>query len=97
MKAAVNITRFTRAVVAICLAILCSNIATSQPEQADVSHHLIVPLTPFVGVVSGDPTKPGAPFVLRIANRANQIVPVHWHPEDEHITVVQGHLVPRKW
>jgi hypothetical protein len=30
------------------------------------------------------------PFVLRIANRANQILPVHWHPEDENITVVQG-------
>jgi len=76
---------------AFCLMAPCANIAIAQPELApDAAHHLIVPLTSSIGVVSGDPSKPGAPFVLRIANRANQIAPVHWHPEDENITVVKG-------
>jgi hypothetical protein len=41
-------------------------------------------------VVSGEPDKPGAPFVIRIYNVENQIVPPHWHPGDEHIALVKG-------
>jgi hypothetical protein len=86
-----NIFRITGVAVAMCLAVSRPNMAMAQSDRpADATHHLIVPLTPFVALVSGDPSKPGAPFVLRISNRANQIVPVHWHPEDENITVVQG-------
>jgi hypothetical protein len=82
---------FARMCAAICVTLGCASIAIAQADRApDTAHHLIVPLTSSIGVVSGDPSKPGAPFVLRIANRANQIVPVHWHPEDENITVVQG-------
>jgi hypothetical protein len=57
-------------------------------------HHMIVPLSSrgLSGVVSGDPTKPGAQYVIRIYNDANFIVLPHWHPEDEHITVVKGTL-----
>jgi quercetin dioxygenase-like cupin family protein len=40
-------------------------------------------------VVSGDPEKPG-PFVLRIKSPAGAKVPPHWHPGDEHITVISG-------
>jgi hypothetical protein len=55
-------------------------------------HHMIVPLSSrgLSGVVSGDPTKPGAQYVIRMYNDANFIVLPHWHPEDEHITVVKG-------
>lgn len=55
-------------------------------------HHMIVPLTSkgLSGVVSGDPTKAGAQYVIRMYNDANFIVLPHWHPEDEHITVVKG-------
>ncbi len=42
------------------------------------------------GRVSGDPDKPGTPFVIRIPNDVNQIVPPHWHPQDENIVVVKG-------
>jgi quercetin dioxygenase-like cupin family protein len=62
-------------------------------------HHRVIPLfengtlkartRPFE-VVSGDPDKPGEPFVIRIFNLDNQVVPPHWHPEDEHIVVVKG-------
>jgi hypothetical protein len=56
-------------------------------------HHLIVPLGKKIGEftrVSGDPDAPGAPFVIRIGNVDGEIVAPHWHPEDEHIVVVQG-------
>src|SRR5262245_17358942 len=55
-------------------------------------HHLVVPLTSkgLSGIVSGDPTKPGAQYVIRMYNDAGFIVLPHWHPEDENITVVKG-------
>lgn len=40
-------------------------------------------------VLSGDPDKAG-PFVLRIKSPAGAKVPPHWHPGDEHVTVVSG-------
>ena len=43
-----------------------------------------------MAIVSGDPNKPGAAFVIRIAHQANQVIVPHWHPEDEHIVVVKG-------
>jgi hypothetical protein len=55
----------------------------------------IVPLKPFatnqlIEVVSGNPDSAGVPFVLRIRNDDGMIVPVHWHPGDEHIVVLKG-------
>jgi quercetin dioxygenase-like cupin family protein len=40
-------------------------------------------------VLSGDPEKAG-PFVRRIKSPAGAKVPPHWHPTDEHVTVVSG-------
>jgi hypothetical protein len=40
-------------------------------------------------VLSGDVEKPG-PFVLRIKSPAGAKVLPHWHPTDEHITVISG-------
>ena len=42
-----------------------------------------------ITVLSGDPEKAG-PFVLRIKSPAGAKVPPHWHPTDEHVTVVSG-------
>jgi len=61
-------------------------------EQA---HHHIVPLNKipseqWIERVSGDPDKPGVPFVLRIHMDAGLITLPHTHPEDDNITVVQG-------
>ena len=53
----------------------------------------IVPLRPMTGdaeIVSGDPEKPGEPFVMRIHELPGAMVPPHTHPVDENITVVQG-------
>lgn len=40
-------------------------------------------------VIAGDPEKPG-PFVLRIKSPAGTKVPPHWHPGDEHLTILAG-------
>lgn len=40
-------------------------------------------------VIAGDPDKPG-PFVLRIRSPAGTKVPPHWHPGDEHLTILSG-------
>ena len=73
-----------------------------EQEEAAKRHHTVVPLAPLTAeslkklsvrgfeVVSGDPDKPGAPFVIRIYNFENQVVLPHWHPEGEHLTVIKG-------
>jgi len=53
----------------------------------------IQPLRPMTGdveVLHGDPEKPGDPFVMRINELPGTRIPVHSHPVDENITVVQG-------
>jgi quercetin dioxygenase-like cupin family protein len=42
-------------------------------------------------VLAGDPGKEG-PFVLRAKLPAGYRVPPHWHPADEHVTVLSGTL-----
>ncbi len=44
-----------------------------------------------MAVLDGDPTKPG-PFTLRLKFPANYKVSPHWHPADEHVTVIAGTL-----
>jgi hypothetical protein len=43
-----------------------------------------------VEILYGDPEKPGEPFVMRIRELPGTMIPLHSHPVDEHITVVQG-------
>ena len=64
---------------------------TAQSQQP--TH--VVPLQTFPRdhrfiTVSGDPTKPGALYMLRIHSEAGYIIMPHTHPEDEHITVLKG-------
>lgn len=42
-----------------------------------------------IAVLDGDPTKDG-PFVVRLKLPDGAVVPPHWHPTDEHVTVVSG-------
>ena len=57
------------------------------------------PWKPFVtpgseiAVLSGNPDEAGAPFVIRIKNPNGAKIPPHWHPGDEHITVLAGTFV----
>jgi quercetin dioxygenase-like cupin family protein len=43
-----------------------------------------------VAITEGDPAREGAPFVIRIRSTAGTPLPPHWHPVDEHITVLSG-------
>ena len=62
------------------------------------SEHHVVPLKKISKLamdkrfetVSGDPAKPGAPFVIRIHAEAGYIIMSHRHPVDENIVVVKG-------
>ena len=55
--------------------------------------HRVIPLRSMAGdveILYGDPEKPGEPFVMRIRELPGTMIPLHSHPVDEHITVVQG-------
>lgn len=57
------------------------------------TQHRVIPLRAMSGdaeILYGDPDKPGEPFVMRIRELPGTIIPLHSHPVDEHITVVQG-------
>jgi quercetin dioxygenase-like cupin family protein len=43
-----------------------------------------------IAVISGNPDKEGSSFVLRFRYRGKARIPPHWHPVDEHITVLSG-------
>ncbi len=53
------------------------------------------PLFPNVEIalISGNPMQEGAPFVMRIRHRDGGKIPPHWHPIDEHLTVLQGTII----
>lgn len=76
-------------------------LAEATPADAVPQHVVVAPAAikwlnfPLGGpgvkaaVISGDPDKPG-PFVLRIKSPAGAKVPPHWHPGDEHLTILAG-------
>ena len=45
-----------------------------------------------ISVLSGSPDIEGVPFVMRLKLADGTRVPPHWHPVDEHLTVVSGAL-----
>jgi quercetin dioxygenase-like cupin family protein len=69
----------------------------SQPEHillpsADMQWQDAPPVLPAgaeVTALEGDPSKPG-PFTLRLRFPADYRIPPHFHPADEHVTVISG-------
>jgi hypothetical protein len=49
----------------------------------------VLPAGAKLAVLAGDPGKPGL-FIVRLKFPANYKIPAHWHPSDEHISVVSG-------
>jgi quercetin dioxygenase-like cupin family protein len=43
-------------------------------------------------VVSGDPDQTGTEFAIQFRTEGDIEVPPHWHPGDEHVTVLEGRL-----
>jgi quercetin dioxygenase-like cupin family protein len=88
--------------------LLASGIAVSQqaPAPAPSTHAIItgdslkwgppppaLPAGAEVAVLAGDPTVAGSQFTLRVKMPVGYKVPPHWHPSDEHVTVLQGALM----
>jgi quercetin dioxygenase-like cupin family protein len=46
-----------------------------------------------LAVLSGDPSRAGARFHMRVKFPAGYKVPPHWHPTDENVVVVQGTMM----
>jgi quercetin dioxygenase-like cupin family protein len=101
--------RLTTIFALMILASYCLGQASQEKKQTDTAHHeshgghkLIKPeevnWSPFtlpgtqMAVISGDPSK-SEPFVIRIKMQAGLKVPPHWHPTDEHLTVITGKAV----
>jgi len=49
----------------------------------------VLPPGAKVAVLAGDPSKDG-PFTLRLIAPDGYMVPAHWHPTDENVTVISG-------
>jgi quercetin dioxygenase-like cupin family protein len=92
--------RRSAAFLVIALASLSDgNLAQSPPPTPHRQHTVVSadgiqwkPLRPGaeIAVISGDPDKSGSPFVMRFRYRGKARIPPHWHPIDEHITVLSG-------
>ena len=97
-------TRCPERLLLVCLLAIACNRQKSEAHGAfdaasGVAHNAagraahIVPLrTPAgdVEILAGDPDKAGEPFVMRIKELPGTKIPLHSHPVDENITVVQG-------
>jgi len=88
----------------VCVALIgiaaVATAADSQEKKEGAEPHKIVHFgdlkwTPIIkgcdlAPVSGDANAEGAPFVLRIRCADGIKLPAHWHPTDEHLTVLKG-------
>jgi quercetin dioxygenase-like cupin family protein len=43
-----------------------------------------------MAVLQGDPSVAGEIFTVRLRFPAGYVLPAHWHPTDEHVTVISG-------
>jgi len=86
----------------VSFAVLCGVAAAQEPKAP--AHILVAPAETVWGepppvfekgmsftVISGDPGKAGA-YVVRAKMPAGYKIAPHWHPTDEHVTVLSGTL-----
>ena len=86
---------------------LGGGVAVSQtPSPAPATHTILsadtlkwgppppaLPAGAEAAVLAGDPATAGSQFTLRLKMPAGYKVSPHWHPADEHVTVLQGTLM----
>lgn len=90
----------TRAIVVACLVL--SVVAIPVAAQGKKDHAMFAPADlvwsagppslpkgAHVAVLKGNPAEEGI-FTIRLRLPANYVIPAHWHPAFEHITVVEG-------
>jgi mannose-6-phosphate isomerase-like protein (cupin superfamily) len=98
-----NLARVVGLTPVVCLAAsLTASAQSPVPTNAAPAHRMIaaeeivwvagpaaLPPGDKMAVLSGDPGQPG-PFTLRAQLPAGYRIPAHWHPTDEHVTVLSG-------
>jgi quercetin dioxygenase-like cupin family protein len=88
--------------LAIAMVLLCAMVVMAQDKMAPSSHVMtegaqvkwgapppVLNKGAQFAVLSGDPGKEG-PFVIRLRMPAGYKIAPHWHPTDEHVTVLSG-------
>jgi hypothetical protein len=76
----------------VALALLATLAPATQAQKAKLSWGPAPPFLPSgarFAVVSGDPGRAGR-FVIQLEMPDGYVVPPHWHPADEHVTVKSG-------
>jgi quercetin dioxygenase-like cupin family protein len=63
------------------------------PDKITWKANAAVPAGTQSAILSGEPSKPGALYALRVKLPDGYKVPPHWHPVDENVTVLQGTLL----
>ena len=92
------------ALVAMAAALLVGTVTSQTPQQHAKSGSMSlatpddlkwVQIRPGneMAVVYGDPGKAGEMYAVRFRFADGFKVPAHWHPQDEHATVLQGTLL----
>jgi hypothetical protein len=95
--------RFTLPIAAVAIAVSLSASAQTTKGAAAGASHVIMATTAMkwgaappvfrkgaqLAVLSGDPGAAG-PFAVRLKVPAGYTIAPHWHPTDEHVTVVAG-------
>ena len=90
---------FVGVLAAVSLCVAQSKKAPAQPGAAKPAHTVLKPedlkwgpLIPGaeMAVVAGTPSKAGGMYIIRIKCKDGLKVMPHWHPTDEHITVMTG-------
>jgi hypothetical protein len=94
----------TLATVAAAILVLTGSAGWAWSPQSPAAPHAVLtaaevkwgPASPALppgasgALISGDPAKEGQPFVLRVKFPDGYQIAPHWHPTDEHVTVLQG-------
>jgi len=95
---------FLLAALTICIGLALAAEEMAAPDKSQPTHVLTtdaevtwtdgpksLPAGAKMAVLEGDPTKAGL-FTMRLQFPANYRVSPHWHPADEHVTVLAGSL-----
>jgi ChrR Cupin-like domain len=95
---------FAVALLILCWLALSTTVPAQSQQSAPADHGIFTPaailwkggpaaLPPGakLAILEGDPAKEG-PFTIRLSWPAGYKVPLHWHPNIEHTTVISGTL-----
>jgi hypothetical protein len=66
---------------------------TLTPDKLQWMPNPALPPGAKVAVLSGNPTKPGELYALRLQMPDGYKIPPHWHPSDENVTVLAGAML----